>query len=136
MPKWRNIRRNLIKECHDTKWAGHLGQRRMRALLESAYYWPQIWDEVEAYVRTCLVYQQDKVEQRQPRGLLEPLPIAERPWDNVTMDFIIGLPKSEDSGSIIVVVDRFSKYATFITAPTDYTAEETTRLFLKHVVKY
>ena len=67
---------------------------------------------------------------------MEPLPIAKRPWDSVTMDFIIGLPKSEDSGSIIVVVDRFSKYATFIAAPTDCTAEETTRLFLKHVVKY
>ncbi|RVW59633.1 Transposon Ty3-G Gag-Pol polyprotein [Vitis vinifera] len=116
VPKWGNIRRNLIKECHDTKWAGHPGQRRTRALLESAYYWPQIRDE--------------------PRGLLEPLPIAERPWDNVTMDFIIGLPKSEDNDSIIVVVDRFSKYATFIAAPTDCTAEETTRLFLKHVVKY
>ncbi|RVW33011.1 Transposon Ty3-I Gag-Pol polyprotein [Vitis vinifera] len=96
VPKWGNIRRNLIKECHDTKWAGHPGQRRTRALLESAYYWPQIRDEVEAYVRTCLVCQQDKVEQRQPRGLLEPLPVAERPWDSVTMDFIIGLPKSED----------------------------------------
>ena len=80
--------------------------------------------------------QQDKVEQRQPRGLLEPLLIVERPWDNVTMDFIIGLPKLEDSGSIIVVVDKFSKYATFVAAPTDCIAEETTRLFLKHVVKY
>ncbi|KAL6312910.1 hypothetical protein AAG906_016058 [Vitis piasezkii] len=86
-----------------------------KALLELAYYWPQIRDEVEAYVRTCLVCQQDKVEQRQPRGLLEPLPIVERPWDSVTMDFIIGLPKSEDNDSIIV---------------------EMTRLFLKHVVKY
>ncbi|RVX00819.1 Transposon Tf2-8 polyprotein [Vitis vinifera] len=102
MPKWGNIRRNLIKECHDTKWARHPGQRLTRALLESAYYWPQIRDEVEAYVRTCLVCQQDKVEQRQPRGLLEPLPIAERPWDT----------------------------------STDCTAEETARLFLKHVVKY
>ena len=135
VPKWGNIRQNLI-EYHDTKWAGHLGQRRTRALLELAYYWPQIRDEVEAYVRTCFVCQQDKVEQQQPRGLLEPLPIAERPWDNLTMDFIIGLPKSEDNGSIIVVVDKFSKYATCIAAPTDCTAEETTRLFLKHVVKY
>ena len=136
VPKWGNIRRNLIKECHNTKWAGHPGQRRTRALLESAYYWPQIRDEVEAYVRTCLVCQQDKVEQRQPRSLLEPLPIAERPWDSVIMDFIIGLPKLEDNDFIIVVVDRFSKYATFIAAPTDCTAEETARLFLKHVVKY
>ena len=62
--------------------------------------------------------------------------MVERPWDNVTMDFIIGLPKLEDIGSIIVVVDRFSKYSTFIAAPTDCTAEETARLFLKHVVKY
>ena len=52
------------------------------------------------------------------------------------MDFIIGLPKSEGYGSIIVVVDRFSKYATFIAAPMDCTAEETARLFLKNVVKY
>ena len=52
------------------------------------------------------------------------------------MDFIIGLPKLEGNGSIIVVMDRFSKYATFIEAPTDCTVEETTRLFLKHVVKY
>ena len=40
VPKWGNIRRNLIKECHDSKWAGHPGQRRTRALLESVYYWP------------------------------------------------------------------------------------------------
>ncbi|XP_034695628.1 uncharacterized protein LOC117921777 [Vitis riparia] len=52
------------------------------------------------------------------------------------MDFIIGLSKSEDNGSIIVIMDRFSKYVTFIAAPIDCTAEETTRLFLKHVVKY
>ena len=38
VPKWGNIRWNLIKECHDTKWARHPGQRRTRALLKSAYY--------------------------------------------------------------------------------------------------
>ena len=64
MPKWENIRKNLIKECHDTKRAGHPRQRHTRALLQLAYYWPQIWDEVKAYVRTCLGCQQDKVEQR------------------------------------------------------------------------
>ena len=62
---------------------------------------------------------------------MEPLPIAERPWDSVTMDFIIGLPKSENSGSIIIVVDRFSKYATFIATPTDCTAEEM-RILIAH----
>ena len=50
VPKWGSIRRNLIKECHDSKWAGHPGQRLTRALLESVYYWPHIRDDVETYV--------------------------------------------------------------------------------------
>ena len=52
------------------------------------------------------------------------------------MDFITCLPKSEGFGSIIVVIDRFSKYATFIPALTDCTVDETAWLFLKHVVKH
>ncbi|CAL2247615.1 unnamed protein product [Prunus armeniaca] len=52
------------------------------------------------------------------------------------MDFIVSLPKSEGCGSILVVVDRFTKYATFIPAPADCNAEEAARLFMKHVVKY
>lgn len=64
------------------------------------------------------------------RGLLEPLPVPERPWASISMDFISALPKVGELGSIIVVVDRFSKYATFIAAPTDCTAEETARLFV------
>ncbi|XP_052117959.1 uncharacterized protein LOC127747717 [Arachis duranensis] len=134
--KWENLRRKLVKECHDTKWAGHQGQRRTLALIESSYYWPQMRDEVESYVKTCLVCQQDKIENKTPSGLLEPLPPSERPWESVSLDFISALPKSEGFGSILVVVDRFSKYATFIPAPTDCTAEEVARLFFKNVVKY
>lgn len=132
VPKWGNLRKEIIKECHDSKWAGHPGMTRTLALLQNSYYWPQMRDDVDAYVRTCLVCQQDKVEQQRPAGLLEPLPIAGRPWESVSMDFISALPKSEGCGSIMVVVDRFSKYATFIPASKDCTAA---RLFLKHVVK-
>lgn len=89
------------------------------ALLEVAYYWPQMRDDVEVYVRTCLVCQQDKVEQQHSRGLLEPLPIPERPLESVSMDFIVALPKSEGCESIMLVVDRFSKYGTFIMVPTN-----------------
>nr|XP_048326679.1 uncharacterized protein LOC125421524 [Ziziphus jujuba var. spinosa] len=49
VPWWDNIRKNLIKECHDTKWAGHPGQKRTRALLETNYYWPQMWDDIEMF---------------------------------------------------------------------------------------
>ncbi|CAH9148077.1 unnamed protein product [Cuscuta epithymum] len=136
VPKWGSLRRDLVKECHDTRWAGHPGQRRTLALVETAYFWPQMRDTVELYVKTCLVCQQDKVENRQPAGLLEPLHIPERPWDSISMDFISALPKSDGFGSIMVVIDRFSKYGTFIPCTKDCTAEEAARGFFKNVVKY
>ncbi|PHT91027.1 hypothetical protein T459_06140 [Capsicum annuum] len=135
VPRWKNLRRLLIKEGHDTTWAGHPGQKRTMALLEAAYYWPRMRDDIEVYVRTCLVCQQDKVEHKAPGGLLEPLPTAEKPWDSVTMDFITCLPNSEGCGTIMVVVDRFSKYATFSAATSNCKAKEAARLFLKDVVK-
>lgn len=52
------------------------------------------------------------------------------------MDFIVAFPKSEGCETIIVMVDQFSKYATFIVAHEDCSAEETVKLFFKHVVKY
>jgi hypothetical protein len=108
---------------------------RTLALVQQHYYWPQMHADVEAYVRTCLVCQQDKVEQHCSAGLLEPLPIAERPWESVSMDFIVALPKSDGFGSIMVVVDRFSKYGTFIPTSADCKVDEAARLFFKNVVK-
>ena len=92
-------------------------------------------DDIEAYVRTCLVCQQDKVDHQLPAGLLETLPLETRPWESVSMDFITSLPKSEGCGSIMVVVDRYSKYATFIAPPIDCKVVEAARLFVKHIVK-
>ncbi|KAE8724095.1 hypothetical protein F3Y22_tig00010927pilonHSYRG00153 [Hibiscus syriacus] len=60
VPKWDNLRRDLIKECHDTKWVGHPGQKCTMALLETVYFWPHMNDSVELYVKTCLVCQSDK----------------------------------------------------------------------------
>jgi len=109
---------------------------RTLALAEENYYWPRMRDDVEAYVKTCLVCQQDKTEQRVLTGLLEPLSIPERPWESISMDFIMGLPKSEGCNIIMVVVDRISKYGIFIPSPAKCPAEVAAPLFLKHVVKY
>ncbi|KAE8689123.1 hypothetical protein F3Y22_tig00110943pilonHSYRG00133 [Hibiscus syriacus] len=136
VPRYGKLRKELMKECHDSKWVGHPGVDRTLALLSKQYYWPHIAEDVQAYVKTCLVCQQDKIEAKKPAGLLQPLPIPERPWESISMDFIIGLPKTDGLSSIMVVVDRFSKYATFIPASKVCPAVEATRLFLKHVVKY
>ncbi|KAE8691406.1 hypothetical protein F3Y22_tig00110890pilonHSYRG01301 [Hibiscus syriacus] len=136
LPRYGKLCKELMKECHDSKWAGHPGVDRTLALLSEQYYWPHMAEDVQAYVKTCLVCQQDKIEAKKPAGLLQPLPIPERPWESISMDFIIGLPKTDGLSSIMVVVDRFSKYATFIPASKVCPAVEVARLFLKHVVKY
>lgn len=131
VPMWENLQKEILKECHDSLWAGHSGINRTLALVQDKYYWLKMQDDVKAYVQTCLVCQQDKVEQQHPTDLLEPLSIAEEPRDSVTMDFIVALPKSKGFGSIIVVVDRFSKYATFIPCPADVKVNEAARLFFR-----
>lgn len=123
------LRRKLLRETHAPQWAGHPGVERMRALLSRRYFWPKVFNDIEAYVKSCLVCLQDKVERKKEAGLLQPLPIPDRPWQSVSMDFIGGFPKVDGLASILVVVDRFSKYAVFIGAPAACPADVTAELF-------
>ncbi|GJW48835.1 putative nucleotidyltransferase, ribonuclease H [Tanacetum coccineum] len=132
VPKWGDIRRVILKECHDSKWTGHPRIKRTLTLVEGTYYWPRVEEDVETFVRTCLICQKDKIHQKKSGGLLEPLLTPKGPWESVSMDFITRFLKSEERGSIIMVVDRFSKYGTFIAAPPDVTADDTAKLFFKN----
>lgn len=134
VPCTGGLRRELLKETHDSLWAGHPGAERTHALLARSYFWPKMEEDVELYVKTCVVCQQDKTERKKAAGLLEPLPIPGRPWRSLSMDLITGLPKVDGFQSILVIVDRFSKYATFIPAPKVCDADTTAELFFKYVV--
>lgn len=112
-----------------------MGGTSVNALVERGDFWPHMRNDVEHYVRTCLVCQQDKVEQSRPSGLLEPLPVPERPWECISMDFIIKLPTVDGFGNIMVVVNRFSKYGIFAPLPPHWNAEDTAKVFFEHVVK-
>lgn len=77
-------------------------------------------DDVEAYVKTCIVCQQNKIERKKEFGLLHPLPILNDHW--ILMDFINRFPKVNEL-NFVMVVDRLSKYAVFIAAPSDVVGE-------------
>ena len=136
LPKWRNVRKEVLHECHDSVWAGHPGQKRTLALLERGFYWQRMRKDVDEYVRSCLICQQDKAVTKSPGGLLQPLPVPVRPWASVSMDFITGLPDVDGYTSIMVVVDRFSKYATFVACKAPCRAEDAADYFFRNIVKY
>ena len=77
-----------------------------------------------------------KNPRHRPYGLLQPLPIPERPWSSVSMDFITDLPPSATFDAIYVVVDRLTKMAYFIPYKKSISGEETTRLFLDNIYRY
>ena len=91
--------------------------------------------DIADYVAKCLTYQQVKAEHQKPSGKLQPLPIPEWKWERITMDFVVGLPRSRDGyDSIWVIVDRLTKSAHFLPVKATYSVAKLAKLYVKHIV--
>lgn len=99
------------------------------------FYLPKLTTEVQNYVRNCKVCQQNKYDTAAQPGLLQPLPIPDGIWNSISMDFIEGLPPSFNKHCIIVVVDRFSKYAHFMALSHPYTAQDVAQCFMDNIFR-
>jgi hypothetical protein len=84
-------------------------------------------------VEECLVCQQNKVEKIKTPGLLQPLPIPSQHWEEVSMDFIIGLPKTEGKSVIMVIANRLTKYAHFCALSHPFKASTVATTFMETV---
>ena len=91
--------------------------------------------DVTEYVSKCLMCQQVKAEHQVPTGLLNPLPIPQWKWDNITMDFVSGFPLTQQKhDSVWVIVDRLTKSAHFILVRIDYFMDRLAKLYVKEIV--
>jgi hypothetical protein len=92
--------------------------------------------DIEIFVKQCATCQQAKHERTHAAGLLQPLPIPNGAWQDISMDLIQRHPKSEGSNSILVIVDRFTKYAHFIPLAHPFTVKQVVMVVLDVVVQF
>ena len=125
----------LLQEFHGTRIEWHSGYYCTYRRLAANLYWVGMSSTVQRFVQECEICQQSKSSILAPRGLLQPLDIPDIIWEQVSMDFISGLPKSRGHDAILVVVDRLSKYNHFILLKHPYIAQHIVEVFMKEIVR-
>jgi len=129
------LQTKIITAFHASALGGHSGVQATYHRIHRLFHWKGLKLAVEDFVKQCQVCQQAKHMNTHPAGLLQPLPIPEGAWQDISMDFIEGLPKSEGYDVILVIVDRFTKCAHFIPIRHPFTAPTIARAVFDNVVK-
>ncbi|KAL0541606.1 hypothetical protein IC582_021659 [Cucumis melo] len=136
VPSDSAVKTELLSEAHNSPFSMHPGSTKMYQDLKRVYWWRNMKREVAEFVSRCLVCQQVKAPRQKPAGLLQPLSIPEWKWENVSMDFITGLPRTLRGFTVIwVVVDRLTKSAHFVPGKSTYTASKWAQLYMSEIVR-
>ncbi|XP_073131819.1 uncharacterized protein [Henckelia pumila] len=107
VPAVDSLRFEVMTDAHTISYSIHPGSTKMYKDLQSLYWWPGMKRDVVKFVNECLTCQQVKIKHQRSAGLLKPLSIPTWKWEDVTMDFVVGLPVStRRMNSIWVIVDR------------------------------
>ena len=133
VPPDEELHQEVVAAHHDRKIAGHLGTAGTLELVGWKYWWDNIIDFVQHYVEGCHICARNKVRNKKPSGLLQPLPILEGPWLWTQSDFITQLPPSKGYDTIYVIADRLTKMAHFIPCKPTCTSEQLVELHVQRV---
>jgi IS30 family transposase len=124
-----------LKEAHDSYYSIHPGSTKMYQDLKQKYWWSGLKRDVPAHVAMCDVSQRVKAEHQRPVGLLHLLKVPKWKWEEIGMDFIVGLPHTPKGyDSIWVIVDRLTKVAHFIPVKTTYKGSQLAELYMARIM--
>jgi hypothetical protein len=136
VPKNFELHCKIMDEAHCSQYSIHLGTNKMYQDLKKNFWWTRMKQEI-AYVSECDTCRRIKAGHLRPTGNLQPLSIPEWKWENICMDFIVGLPHTMHGyNSIWVIVGRLTKSARFIPVAMTYRVRQYAKLYITHIVCY
>ncbi|WVZ90515.1 LOW QUALITY PROTEIN: hypothetical protein U9M48_036810 [Paspalum notatum var. saurae] len=129
VPKDMELRKKILDEAHTSVLTMHPGSNVPRP--KQKFWWTRMKREIAKYVSECDVCKRVKADHLKPGGMLQPLNIPAWKWEDIHMDFVVGLPRTQKGyDSIWVIIDRFTKSAHFIPVKTCYTAATSRLVFV------
>jgi hypothetical protein len=130
------IQTALIREAYEQPMMGHPRRAKLPQLIQSCYYWPNQGKGIDRYRDNCHACKRSHVPRDKTPGFLHPLPVPDRPWQHMSVDFK-KCPESKNGYNIVVIfVDRLSKRPITILVQDTITARELAPLFLINVVRH
>jgi hypothetical protein len=129
------LQQKVLTALHSSAIGGHSGFLVTYTKIKKLFAWPGMKKMVKDFVAQCMICQKAKTEMVKYLGLLQPLLVPSHAWQTVSLDFVEGLPKSKGYNYILVVVDKFSKYAHFLPLAHPFTALQVTKLFMDNIFK-
>jgi len=135
IPNNKKIKEEILKKNHNLGDVGHPGQHRMLELLERMYWWPGLKEDVKKYVQECFKCQQNKVQHQRKTGELHPLEIPKGPCQEISIDIIGLLPKSNGMDTIVVIVDQFTKMIRLKATTMNISSEGITKIYRDDIWK-
>ena len=133
IPSASNLHTHVLQYNHDHILAGHFGQNKTLELVRRRYSWPSLHADVQQFCKSCVTCMRSKPQYHKPYRSLKQLPIPERPWNSISMDFIEKLPSSSGFDTILVIVNWLTKQVIFIPAHDTIMSTDLARLFILHV---
>jgi hypothetical protein len=136
VPKDHQLRRQILDEAHLSKFSIHPGSTKMYQDLQQHFWWTRMKREIAKYVSECDTCQRVKASHLKASGTLQSLPIPSWKWEDISMNFIVGLPNtSQKHDSIWVIIDRLTKTAHFLSMHTTYLAKKYAEVYLDQIVR-
>jgi hypothetical protein len=136
VPQDKALLEQIMREAHNSRYSIHPGSTKMYKDLKTRYWWKDMRRDIAHFMACCDTCSRVKIEHQKPAGFLKPLEIPVWKWEDISIDFVVGLPQTtKGNDSVWVIVDRLTKVTHFVLVKTWYAIEKLADLYVEHVLR-